>query len=184
MTCDLCSQKEATVHLAEVINGKTRELHLCEPCARKKGAEAAEQLALKAGPEELFGGGLAGLLAGLADLGVKSPEGKAIQKLSCSRCGMTVEDFKKSGRLGCAGCYESFQKTLAPLLRRIHGSSQYFGRVPPAPVPGTKKKAAEPKEDLAALKEKLKEAVASEAFEEAARLRDRVRALEGKKKRA
>ena len=181
MTCDLCSKNEAMVHLTEVINDQTRELHLCEACAREKGAEAAQQLSAKGegGPQEFLGGGLAELLAGLADMSSKLPEGAVASGTACPECGMTYEDFRKSGRLGCGKCYETFRRFLAPLLKRIHGSTEYLGRMPPA----VQAKVADAKEELSQLKEQLKAAVASESFEEAARLRDRVRALEGKTKR-
>ena len=169
MTCDLCGKNDAAVHLTEMINDETRELHLCESCAREKGAQTAQQF------------GLAELLAGLADFGAK-PEsgGPARPKVTCPQCGMTYEDFRKSGRLGCGGCYEAFHRYLAPLLKRIHGSTQHVGREPAAAAP----QAAEPaKDDLDRLKQSLKEAIAAEAFEEAVRLRDRIRALEKKEKR-
>ena len=166
MTCDLCSKNEATVHLTEIVDDQTRELHLCESCAREKGATAASHF------------GLAELLAGLADFGTKFEPGTK-PKVTCSQCGMTYEDFRKSGRLGCGGCYETFHRFLAPLLKRIHGSTQHVGKTPvvagSAPV--------EPPDSLAQLKERLKTAVAQEAFEEAARLRDRIRASETKSKR-
>ena len=180
MTCDLCSKNEATVHLTETINDQSRELHLCEACAREKGAEAAEQLSGKGGPEEEFpAGGLAELLAGLSDLGTKLPEGTETAKVVCPQCGMTYEDFRKSGRLGCGRCYETFRRFLAPLLKRIHGSTEYHGRVPHA----VEQKTVDLKEELSQLKEKLKTAVGAESFEEAARLRDRIRSLESKGKR-
>ena len=181
MICDLCSKNEATVHLTEVINDQTRELHLCEACAREKGAEATEQLSAKGegGPEKFLGGGLAELLAGLTDLSSKLPEGAVTAGTVCPQCGMTYEDFRKTGRLGCGSCYETFRRFLAPLLRRIHGSTEYLGRFPPT----TKRRDVDVKEELSQLKEQLKAAVAAESFEEAARLRDRVRALEGKMKR-
>lgn len=171
MTCDICSKNEATVHLTEVINNETRELHLCEGCAREKGAEALEQFG--GGPGDPTGG-LAELLAGLADLGAKLPGGAAVAGIKCEQCGLTYDDFKKSGRLGCGACYEAFRKVLGPLLKKIHGSTGHSGLVPPP---------AEPKGDLLKLREQLKTAIQAESFEEAARLRDQIRALEGKPKR-
>ncbi|MBI3332914.1 MAG: UvrB/UvrC motif-containing protein [Candidatus Omnitrophica bacterium] len=170
MTCDLCGQNEATVHLTEIINDSSRELHLCETCAREKGQQTAQQF------------GLAELLGGLADFGAKLEGGPAKTKLSCPQCGMTYEDFRKSGRLGCGNCYEAFHRYLAPLLKRIHGSTQHVGRSPSAAAPA-QAQGEGPKDELARLKTSLKEAVAGEAFEEAARLRDRVRALEAKLKK-
>lgn len=35
MLCDSCHQREATVHLTQVINGYRSEKHLCEQCADK-----------------------------------------------------------------------------------------------------------------------------------------------------
>ncbi len=173
MTCDLCGQKEASVHLTEIIDDSPRDLHLCETCAREKGTGAAQDF------------GLADLLAGLADFGAKIEEsGKP--KPACSQCGMTYDDFRKSGRLGCGNCYESFAKYLAPLLKRIHGSTQHVGKAPASVAPSPKRaerKGAKPEDELARLKESLRKAITSESFEEAARLRDRIRALEGKKKR-
>ena len=180
MTCDLCGKKAAAVHLTEIINDQTRELHLCETCAQEKGAAAAEQF------------GLAGLLAGLTEAGLKT--GLQVgENPKCARCGMTYQDFRKNGRLGCGACYESFHKYLAPLLRRIHGSAQYTGSLSPPRVgragaaskPALKKepvgaKKTETGDALAQLKERLREAVAGERFEEAARLRDKIHALEKK----
>lgn len=179
MTCDLCSKSEATVHLTEVIDSQTRELHLCEECAREKGAEAVEQFGAAA--NEQLTGGLAELLAGLSDLGTKLPGGAAVRSITCPQCGLTYEDFRKSGRLGCGDCYEAFRKVLAPLLKRIHGSAAHSGRTPPEPEPAKPAPAAKP--DLPKLKEQLKEAVAAESFEEAAKLRDKIRIAEGKKKK-
>ena len=56
MQCDICGKKEATVHLTEIINEQITKLHLCEECAKQKGAEMEEHF------------GLANLLAGLVDL--------------------------------------------------------------------------------------------------------------------
>lgn len=167
MTCDLCGKNEAAVHLTEIINDETRELHLCEACAREKGAAAAEQF------------GLAGLLAGLADFGARG--GLKTEPPPCPQCGLAYENFRKSGRLGCGECYENFARILAPLLKRVHGSAQYVGRLSPPARTAAKKKAALPDEDLAVLKERLKTAIAAEDFEEAVRLRDRIRLLERKK---
>ena len=175
MVCDLCNEREATVHLTEVINDQTRELHLCDACAREKGAEAAEQLSAEEGVDPLLGGGLAGLLAGLADLGTRAEGAKGLERLACAQCGLTYEDFRKTGRLGCGHCYQTFRQFLEPLLKRIHGSTEYVGR---APEERSGSKQPEPKEDLPQLKERLKAAVAAEQFEEAARLRDRIRTLE------
>ncbi|MBI1953636.1 MAG: UvrB/UvrC motif-containing protein [Candidatus Omnitrophica bacterium] len=173
MTCDLCGSHEATVHLTEIIDDESRELHLCETCAREKGTGITQPF------------GLADLLAGLADFTTQQ-EAEGKPKPKCPSCGMTYEDFRKLGKLGCGECYETFHRFLGALLKRIHGSTQHVGKAPPAPpaAPAKKttpaRKAAAPSQKLADLKAKLKQAIEAEDFEEAASLRDKIRALEAK----
>lgn len=169
MKCDICGESEATVHLTEIVDNKMTKLHLCEECARKKGAEMEEHF------------GLGDLLAGLADFGTKiEPDKEA--KFKCPSCGMTYEDFKKNGRLGCGKCYSVFEKSLLPLIKRIHGSTEHFGKTPVklarAAKGGTRKKKTDKLEEL---KRRLGNAVRLEEFEEAAGLRDKIRELERNK---
>ncbi|MDP6685326.1 MAG: UvrB/UvrC motif-containing protein, partial [Candidatus Omnitrophota bacterium] len=105
-------------------------------------------------------------------------------KLKCPRCGLTYEDFKKVGRLGCGECYTAFKEVLLPLLKRIHGSTQHYGKAPqnfqkPKPsIPAPSKS----KNGLQELKDKLQKAIQNEEFEEAAKLRDKIRDVEKRKK--
>jgi len=170
MLCDSCHKKEATVHLTEIINDKVTKLHLCEQCARKKSAEMEEHF------------GLADLLSGLADLAppviqkkTKAPE----ITIKCPTCGFTFGHFRKMGRLGCPKCYNTFRRQLSPLLEKIHGSEHHVGKMP------MKKETVRGKAELVEdLRTRLANAVKTEEFEEAARLRDQIRALQrkGKKK--
>ncbi len=158
MVCDICGKKEATVHLTEIVNDQMTKLHLCEECAKKKGAEMEEHF------------GLADLLAGLADMGtpLKTAEEK---KLKCGSCGLTYSDFKKIGKLGCGQCYDKFRAYLVPLFKRIHGSDVHLGKVPHQKKATPRHK----KVDVEELKRKLRRAVELEEFEEAARLRDEIK---------
>lgn len=162
MVCDICGKNEATVHLTEIINNEVTKLHLCEECAREKASEMEEHF------------GLAELLAGLADFGVQL-ESDETTKVKCHSCGFTFMDFKKVGRLGCGECYETFKKSLTPLLRRIHGSDQHYGK-----APSKAQKGAKVRDDIQELKTRLQKAIQMEEFEEAARLRDQIKELEKK----
>ena len=170
MQCDACGKKEATVHLTEIVNDKITKLHLCEDCAKAKGAEMEEHF------------GLSDLLAGLADLGSNAaPE--AVATIKCQSCGFTYQDFKKVGRFGCSECYEAFKKQIDPLLKRIHGVNRHIGKVPLAAGPaGPVPEKTQNLQDIKALKAQLEKAIQSENFEEAARLRDSIRVLESKGK--
>lgn len=162
MTCDICGKKEATVHLTEIVNDQVAKLHLCEECAKEKGAEMEDHF------------GLSDLLAGLADLGA-TVEPETVEKLRCPMCGFTYQDFKKTGRLGCGECYGAFKAKLGPLLKRIHGADRHVGKIPL--MVG---KTVKDSRNLQELKMNMEKAIQSEDFEEAARLRDRIKELEGR----
>jgi len=164
MLCDICGKNPATVHLTEIIDDQMNELHLCEECAREKSAAMEQQF------------GLSDLLAGMAEVGKPSAKELETPTVKCPTCGLSYADFKKIGRLGCGECYTVFRKYLAPLLKRIHGSTQHSGKSPlNIAVNGTKKKV-----DIQELRLRLQKAIEGEEFEEAARLRDQIKELESK----
>ncbi|MFH1753991.1 MAG: UvrB/UvrC motif-containing protein [Candidatus Omnitrophota bacterium] len=163
MICSICGKNEATVHLTEIVNDKMTKLHLCEGCAREKGAEMEEHF------------GMSDLLAGLADLGANLEPG-VMSEIKCAVCGFTYKDFKKVGRLGCGDCYEAFKKQLDPLLKRIHGANRHIGKVPL--MVGKNVKENRTVQDM---KVQLEKAIAAEEFEEAARLRDMIRNMDSGK---
>lgn len=177
MQCDICGKKKATVHLTEIVDQQMSEMHLCEECARQKSVQMEQQF------------GLADLLAGLADMGSKvgatSKETAAAAAktaaLTCAKCGLSYDDFRKFGRLGCGHCYISFKEQLDALLKKIHGSNHHLGKM----IAKTKKTTALPKnkkDDLSTLRQDLQEAIHSEDFEKAALIRDKIRDLEKKDK--
>ena len=168
MVCDACKQQQATVHLTEIVNGQMTELHLCEACANQKGAQVESHF------------GLSDLLAGLADFGkVQEPGETEVATKACPTCGMTYDDFRKVGRLGCGECYATFKRSLGSLLKRIHGSTHHLGKSPARLVKPPKAKL-----ELAEMKRKLERAIEMEEFEQAARLRDQIRELEREQQRA
>lgn len=91
----------------------------------------------------------------------------------CPQCGLTAEDFNKTGRLGCSECYKTFGSELAIVLRRLHGRNQHVGKIPalnPTQVAA--------RNELLSLRRALKQAVDHEQFEKAAELRDRINVVE------
>ena len=174
MLCDECGKNKATVHLTEIVNDLITKLNLCESCAKQKGAEAEQHF------------GIADLLSALSD--VDAPQqpavagGVAPSKNKCAKCGLTYEDFKKVGRLGCGECYKAFRTSLVPLLKRIHGSNQHIGKSPTAQSMDDLKTNNKRQEELDQAKQDLQKAVRGEEFEEAAALRDKIKFLEKKLK--
>ena len=150
MTCGSCGKNEASVFYKKLEGGMLSEHHLCAHCAKKARSEAASS------PFFNF----------LSMLG-KGPRPPLPKPLECGRCGLPYEEFRKSGRLGCAGCYESFAAPLDGVLDRYHGAKEHAGKAP-----------LRSPEAIKALRAELEDAVAREDFESAARLRDRLVRLE------
>ena len=156
MICQACEKKPATVHFTEIKNGEKTVLHLCEECAGQKGLT--------------HGGPIPSLLAHLVE-GIqhasKGPETR------CPQCGISFEEFRSKGRLGCPQDYEVFEKELAPLIEKIHSAKRHAGRLPQGAVPDTARE-----DRLLRLRRELASAVKEEMDEAAARLRDEIRTTE------
>jgi protein arginine kinase activator len=94
----------------------------------------------------------------------------------CALCHMRIADFKKTSRLGCQACYETFADELKPLLEAMHKGNQHVGKVPEHKAAnGAAKVGLFP--SLAILRQKLETAIAAEQYEEAASLRDQIRQI-------
>ena len=157
MVCDICHKNIASVHITEIVNDKMVELHLCEQCAQQKGIGFPEDFPL------------ANFLAGLTDF--ELPKVKKVE-LRCPHCGMSYEDFRKIGRLGCSQCYQTFKQNLAPLLKRIQGAEQHIGK-----FPHYADKSIKGEIEIKQLQRKLNKAIQEENFEEAAKIRDKIREM-------
>ena len=164
MLCDNCKERDAVINLTQVEHDSKVTLHLCEQCAQDKGVETG--VAVLKSP---LGGFITAKGKGATNVLPTPADG-----LRCAACGATLRDFRETGRLGCAECYEAFNSHLRDLLRRLHGSSQHVGER----YSLLGEDAADPRQRLLDLKEQLRRAVENENFELAADLRDRIRVLE------
>jgi protein arginine kinase activator len=156
MLCEQCSEKEATVHLTQVVEGTVKKVHLCDTCAKSSGFDMNGPVSIT---DILLG-------MGGEETAVPSPQPA---ELSCPVCHLTRAEFKKTGRLGCQTCYETFTDDLATLIKALHRNDRHVGKVPAREGPRVRITA-----EIAALQKSLKEAIAEEHFEEAARIRDRL----------
>jgi len=166
MMCEECGKAPAVVHFEQVQNGRKVVMNLCRECAEKKGV-----LNFLFQPAFSINNLLSALLGSqVSGAPVLEPSGR---ERRCPVCGMSYRDFARAGRLGCSRCYETFEDRLDPLLRRIHGSERHVGK-----APARSSGAARIRRELEQLKAELAEAVAKEAYERAAEIRDRIRELE------
>jgi len=133
-----------------------QKMNFCEACAQKKGIN------------DPAGFALAELLLGLGLTQDTAPT----RELTCSACGFTQSQFKKTGRLGCGACYDLFIEELVPMLRNMHPCLAHVGKMP-------RRFAQEQKnqESMKLLQKQLQKAIADEEYEKAAQLRDEIVAL-------
>lgn len=169
MMCQQCGQKSATLHLTKIINGQKTEFHICESCAREKGEWI---------PGAVDGFSIHNLLSGLLDFDLmghkQGGEGDIKpQTMRCKNCGLSYAQFGKLGRFGCDKCYAFFGDRLDPLLKRVHGNTIHIGKIPKCGGGRIQRR-----RELIDLKKQLQYSILREEFEEAAKLRDRIRQLE------
>ena len=155
MKCHHCD-KQATVHLTQILNGQMHKMDLCESCAQEKGVTNPENLSI-------------GNLMEQDGVDEESISGSMV----CETCGTTHQDFKKGGRLGCEACYHVFRPVLDPLLDGMHAGVKHLGK-----IPAGSKSRVDFEQSLELIRKELQEAVEREDFEKAAELRDRLRDME------
>ena len=157
MLCEKCGKNEATNYYEYNINGQQMQIHLCAHCAQQMGLGALGWPSAMSIPSLLFASGLAG-----------ENESQAPGRV-CS-CGATEAEIRRTGRPGCAQCYQTFRDLFLPMVRRIHGAAQHMGAAPKgAPV--------SPQARLDRLGAEMNQAIAKQDFERAAQLRDEIKAL-------
>lgn len=152
MLCDDCGKRPATVFLKEIFSGKIVEHHLCSECAHKRGLIEEKKMA----PLEMLQNLLRDRDAG-------------DEQIICGSCYSSLADFKRLGRFGCVHCVETFAPHIRHLVQEIHNSEHHIGRRPAVTTADGF--------EVMRLREELKHALEKEAYEEAAKIRDRLKAL-------
>ena len=147
--CDKCG-KPATVHLTEITG---------EDCAATEGITIKANLPIS----QL-----------LEDFILQTSGHEEASDLECDVCGMTFPEFRRRGVLGCPNDYDAFEPALLGMLQRSQeGACEHIGKVPRRAGSTQKKHNA-----ILRLRAQLKAAIASEHYEKAAELRDRIQELE------
>ena len=166
MLCQNCGKNEATTHIKQIINGDMAESHLCADCASHLGySDMFSGFGLNL--SELFGGFLGDMMPSISS--GNSPR--------CPKCGTSFDEIARDGRVGCADCYRTFYDKLLPSIQRIHGKIKHSGKTVSAAPEQQKVESVE--EKIEKLKAAMNDAVAKQDFENAAKIRDEIKALEG-----
>ena len=156
--CDRCD-RPAEVHEIDVKNGV--QVHLC----REHAIEAGFQL-----PDTPP---VAKVLSDLSSMQVQVSTQPTRKATECPSCGTTFVRFRKTGLLGCAECYGVFEKPLESVIARSqNGATTHVGRTPEGQAEMVDRVALR-----RSILDELERAVASEQYERAAELRDRLHSL-------
>jgi protein arginine kinase activator len=187
MLCQRCHQRQATVFFSQTVGNQTTQAHLCEVCAQEQSQAYGGLNPMAFNPFAALSdflnnfmnwneGSIEEVNSGrVGSVGV-DPQAQ------CPSCGYQLSTFRQNGRLGCTKCYESFKIALEPLISSIHGNVRHVeeaGEMPATQPPDAKAPGQEASKNpqIQALREKLKQLIENEKFEEAARLRDEIKKL-------
>ena len=170
MLCERCHAHPATVHMVQVVNGNRKEEHLCSECAEKEHVFQKEQSFFGNGffdspLDHFFGGSMLGHL--LEDpFGTCTLEDQGGQFIEVSPEKLPENEDS----------YSRFKASIRPSFPK--GKNEI-----PVNEPKTKEKGDAPaeSEELQALRKELKSCVDREDFERACEVRDKIKAIEGKK---
>lgn len=157
--------------MVQVVNGHRKEEHLCSECAEKEHVFQKEQSFFGNGffdspLDHFFGGSMLGHL-------LEDPFGTRM--LEDQGGGQFIEVSPEKLPENEDG-YNRFKESIRPSFQK--GKSEI-----PVHEPKTKEKADAPaeSEELQALRKELKSCVDREDFERACEVRDKIKAMEGKK---
>ncbi len=162
MVCQDCNKEEAVIHFTQIVQNQKITLNLCKKCASKRGFQTTFPN-LSSFSLEHFLGGIAG----------SEEETGTHPNRVCATCGLSYQQFRETGRLGCGDCYNAFEEELNNILRKIHGAGLHVGKLPEG-----SDKDLKIKRKIEDLKEKMRVSIEQEEFEKSAKIRDEVKRLE------
>lgn len=165
MLCSHCNKKEATFHYKTVSKGQMTEIHLCSDCAQELGF--ADKYS------DIFGEGMNvnSILNQFFSLSGKKPAQD--NALKCPECGTDFKRFNSTGLLGCDKCYDVFADAVETMMQRTQGATVHNGK-----ISGPDSEEIKKQNELSKLKSELQKAILEEKYEDAAKLRDSIKALE------
>ncbi len=163
MKCEICNENEATVHISEDLGLAQNVRYLCEQCAEKSLHVNDYQVD---NPFDIHT--LLKMLAANAEkkeVEVETPE--------CPSCGSTLRSVVDNGLFGCSYCYDYFGEYVPQIVERVQlNQNRHLGKIPHQKVDALRLK-----RDIESLQQRLDDKVKTQAFEEAAVIRDQIQAL-------
>lgn len=156
MLCENCQLNEAELKVKVTSKNKTEEKMVCQTCAEGHHPwnQANEQPEYQEHQDNF------------EEVAFK-------EEKRCPSCHMTLKDIAHVGKFGCANCYATFKDDIIDIVRRVQGGQ--FEHVGKTPHSSHKKIAL--KRKIEEKNEYLKKLVEIQDFEEAAIVRDEIKAL-------
>ena len=151
--CNFCDG-EAVVIVSFVRDNAIKEVCYCEQHAQAYGV-------------------LDSCAYGLIDQVQVESKAVATAGRACPCCHYTAEDLFKTNLMGCGDCYAYFRDIVGSILQRLYAVPIHFGKVPSKYY---RPESYLPRINL--LKQQLAAAIATENFEQAARIKRKLQCVE------
>lgn len=167
MICDNCKKNEAVISFTKIVGEDISEIHLCSQCAEKK-------LKGEGFFNVFMNDRVKGFLQDIFKFRGGSEDQMEIKE--CRNCGSTLGQVMEETCVGCESCYDEFRPDVERFLKNLQNSWTHKGKMPINISEDLKLRRHEMD-----LNDKLNMAVSLESYEEAAKIRDEIKALRGKK---
>lgn len=176
------SHGRQVIHVTTLENGKTDQIHLCVYCAEKYLSDFLHPKPnLELSPVvDIFD--FLSLLASKGLIKNVKPLSYIQPQIGCPGCGITPDEIKQTGRLGCPKCYEFYSGSLEKIIQKCHdGATQHVGKKPKNFKEeyhlSSAKTTNDIQDQIKSLQSKLNNAVKLENYEVAGVLKKKIEAL-------
>lgn len=161
MICKSCKKNVATIKFTEVVDGKAVQHHLCSECyqAYQESASGFTLAVPKPAARRA------------QTVSSSPPDTSGVSK--CPMCGMTLSHVLEFSSVGCAGCYSAFGSEIESVLEALHRGASHRGKSFAAD-----NSRVQINKEIQAKRLLLRRMLKEENYEEAARLRDELAAME------
>lgn len=165
MKCQICNERDAAIIVA-MNNGKEEQsVYVCHQCIHNMGLDLRKSISQHI-IEQIFNASKA-------------------ETVACKNCGKTIDEFKKTLRYGCSKCHLYFDEqkdkehseNMNSINRALQQDKENRAKLEAYFSVSNVKNASQLKMILIT-KKMLSNAIENENYEEAAKLRDKLRKLE------
>ncbi len=148
MKCEICHKADAKMAVTRQIDGRERELYVCRECAGKNeaaddflgGKLSVTEMKFKDGkliskgnlPVEALEEFMKKIIGPALAIEEKAMMSRVSEPEDhghpCPLCGMLLDEFVRSGRLGCPECYVAFSDYLSSIISDCQPGVSHVGK--------------------------------------------------------